>query len=163
MKKPKQIDLEEVIARQPSAQEQYLDARGRELPDPTPIAPPIGYRRQPSLAEQIRQMVRSEKLAQELDARGVETFEEADDFDVGDDYDPQSPYEATFEPTPIPELRRRQAEAEAADQADDAGDPAQAPGATPSPKKGVSDGGPGQAPGERSKKKPAPVGQDLEE
>lgn len=85
--------------------EEYLDAKGRrltpdgrEIPDPTPVAPPVGYIRQPSLVEQIRAMVRSEKLRQEAEGMGAESFEEADDFDVGDDYDPSSPYEADFEP-----------------------------------------------------------------
>lgn len=81
----------------------YLDEHGRELPDPTPIAPPVGFRRQPSLAEQIRAMVRSERLRQEAEAQGFETFEEADDFEVGDDYDPTSPYEEVFDPHPNPE------------------------------------------------------------
>lgn len=83
---------------QPSAADTYLDARGREKPDPTPIAPPIGYKRQPSLAEQIRNMVRSERLAMEAQAAGYETFEEADDFDTGEDLDPRSPYEVEFDP-----------------------------------------------------------------
>lgn len=77
-----------------------FDEHGRELMDPTPIAPPIGYKKSPSIAEQIRAMVRSEKLRQEAEAEGYETFEEADDFDVGDDFDPKSPYEEVFEPLP---------------------------------------------------------------
>lgn len=76
----------------------------KEHLDPTPIAPPVGYRKSPSLREQIREMVRSERLAQELAASGYETFEEADDFDVDDDEDPNSPYEVHFDPpTPAPE------------------------------------------------------------
>lgn len=83
---------------QRSAAEGYLDKYGRELPSPLPIAPPIGYRKSPTLAEQIRAMVISEKLKAEALAAGQETFYEADDFDVGDDYDPRSPYEEVFEP-----------------------------------------------------------------
>lgn len=89
-----------------------LTEDGQEILDPTPVAPPVGFVRQPSLAEQIRQMVRSEKLALEAEAAGFETFEEADDFNVGDDYDPRSPFEEHFEPTPIEELKRRKMEAE---------------------------------------------------
>lgn len=85
----------------------YLDAFGRERPDPRPMEPPLGYRRSPTLAEQIAAAVRSEALARAAEAEGMETFDEADDFDVGDDYDPSSPYEQYFEPTPMPELRRR--------------------------------------------------------
>lgn len=32
------------------------------------------------------------------EAEGMETFEESDDFDVGDDLDPSTPYEADFDP-----------------------------------------------------------------
>lgn len=83
-----------------------LDDKGREILDTTPIAPPIGFREHPSMAEVIRDMVRSERLRQEAEAAGVETFEEADDFDVGDDddFDPSTPYENDFDP-PIREIR----------------------------------------------------------
>lgn len=68
-----------------------------EHPDPTPMAPPVGFKRRPSLADQIREMVRNERLQRELDQAGYETFEEADDFDVGDDFDPTSAYEEHFD------------------------------------------------------------------
>jgi len=71
------------------------------------MEPPIGFVRAPSLAEQIRTMVRSEQLAQAATALGAETFADADDFDVNDDYDPSSPYEEQFDPLPISELERR--------------------------------------------------------
>lgn len=75
-----------------------LDSKRREKPDPIPMQPPIGYKKSPSLSEQIRAMVRSEQLARDLAAQGVETFEEADDFDIPDDpVDPSTPYEADFE------------------------------------------------------------------
>lgn len=76
---------------------------GREYNDPTPMAPPVGYKRQPTMVEIIRAQVRDALLAKELAAQGVETFEEADDFDVGDDYDPSSPWENDFDP-PIREV-----------------------------------------------------------
>lgn len=107
----RQVELEDYIGGKRS--DDRLDFRGREIPDPTPIAPPIGYKRQPSLAEQIRAMVRSERLAQEAEQAGFETFEEADDFNVGDDFDPHSPYENDFDP-PVSELRRRSEAEEAA-------------------------------------------------
>lgn len=88
----------EFPAYQRSAAETYLDKFGREMPSPLPIAPPLGYRKSPTLAEQIRAMVISEKLKQEAQAAGAETFEEADDFDVDDDFDPTSPYEVDFDP-----------------------------------------------------------------
>lgn len=76
----------------------YLDSRRREKPDPVPIQPPVGYKKQPSLHEQIRDMIKSEQLARDLAAQGIETFDEADDFDIPDDpIDPSTPYEADFE------------------------------------------------------------------
>lgn len=85
------IDLEELIAAR-------LNEHGHELLNPTPQAPPLGYKKQPSLSDQIRDMVRSEHLRQAAASAGMETFEEADDFDVDDDYDPTSPYEVDFDP-----------------------------------------------------------------
>lgn len=83
----------------------YIEATGAEVLDPTPEEPPIGYNPQPSLALQIREMVRSEKLRLEAEEAGLETFEEADDFEVGDDFDISSPYENDFDP-PISEIRQ---------------------------------------------------------
>lgn len=76
---------------------------GREYNDPTPMAPPIGYKRQPSMVEIVRAQIRDAMLAQQLAEQGVETFEEADDFEIGDDYDPSSPWENDFDP-PIAEV-----------------------------------------------------------
>lgn len=89
-----------------------LDKYGREVLDSTPMQPPVGYQRTKSLAEQIRDMVRSEALRQAAEAAGFESFEESDDFDVGDDYEPSSPYEEHFDPVPVSELRRRAEEAQ---------------------------------------------------
>lgn len=101
MVKAVQTDLEEFL-REPPARDALSD-KGRELPDPTPMAPPLGYKPRPSLAEQIRAMVRSEHLKQAAEAAGAESFEDADDFEVGEDYDPTSPYENDFDP-PVKEL-----------------------------------------------------------
>jgi len=38
---------------------------GHPFMDSTPIAPPIGYKKTPSMVELVREMVRSEKLRQE--------------------------------------------------------------------------------------------------
>lgn len=82
-----------------------IDERGAEVLDSTPIAPPIGYQaRGKTMMEIVREMVISEKLAQDAANAGYETFEESEDFDVDDDYDPSTPYENDFDPT-IPELR----------------------------------------------------------
>lgn len=83
---------------------------GRDLPDPTPIAPPIGYVQQPHLWEQIRNMVRSEQLAYAAREAGAETFEEAEDMGIGDDDDamPDSPWEDEFEGSTLAELKSLQ-------------------------------------------------------
>lgn len=87
--------VKDLMKRNPKGR-RYDDA-GRYYPDPTPIAPPVGYKRSPTIAEQIRTMVRSEALRQHADREGMDTFEEADDLDIGDDYDPRSPWEEQFE------------------------------------------------------------------
>lgn len=76
-----------------------LDEKGREVPDPTPMEVPAGFKRPETLAEQIRRLVRSEQFAKDVAAQGFETFEESEDFDIDDDmWDPSSPYEEVFDP-----------------------------------------------------------------
>lgn len=106
-----------------------LNAEGKQVPDPVPMAPPIGYKRQPSLSEQIRQMVQSEHLAMAAREAGMETFEEAEDFDVGDDYEQmRSPWENEFDP-PLSEIIDAGREALAAKQSQS--DPAEPAGSPP--------------------------------
>jgi len=76
---------------------------GHEILDPRPMQPPLGYRRQPSLSDQIRQQVLAAKLA-DLDAL-EETEEEADDFNVEDEMLPSSQHENEDAPT-IQELKK---------------------------------------------------------
>lgn len=76
-----------------------LDKRGHEIPDPEKIAIPSGFKRPETLAEQIQRLVRSEALAKEARDAGMETFEEAEDFEIEDEmFDPSSPYEEVFDP-----------------------------------------------------------------
>lgn len=82
-----------------------LDEHGREVLDDVPRQAPDDHVHQPSLAEQIRAMIRSEKLAQEAEEMGAETFEESEDFDIGDDYDPRSPWENDHDPS-MDEVKR---------------------------------------------------------
>lgn len=70
---------------------------GKEYPNPIPLEPPIGFVPSVPLHEQIREMVMKE-MASRAGENEDETFEEADDFDVGEDYDPSTPYEEQFEP-----------------------------------------------------------------
>lgn len=91
-----------------------LNEDGSEILDSRPMEPPVGYKAQPSLSEQIRAMVRSEQLAAAAEAGGAETFDEADDFDVPDDpIDPSTPYEEVFEGSSVRELRERADKAKA--------------------------------------------------
>lgn len=116
--------------------------------DGTPLAPPIGYKRQPSIFDHVRELVAGESLRQAAMRAGAETFEEADDFEIGDDYDPSSPYEMQHEGLSIAELRDRLAQAEAAEAAAKTKDvPA---GAAPQPKEGAAPGGAKVPAGERS-------------
>lgn len=90
---------------------QPLNDRGELLPDPTPMAPPIGYKPQPSMMQLIRDQVLL--ASKEAAAAGFETEEEADDFDVGDEPEITSPYEIDAQSeVPISVLRARAEEAQ---------------------------------------------------
>lgn len=69
-----------------------LQTDGSIRPDPTPMAPPVGYKKQPSMMEHMRAIVQNE-LSRRAAERGFETFEEADDFEDMDDPWPTSPHE----------------------------------------------------------------------
>lgn len=71
--------------------------RGHEILDPTPVEMPVRFQRPPTLQEQIKAFVKRE-LSEAAEAQGVETFEEADDFDIEDDpIDPTTPWELNYE------------------------------------------------------------------
>lgn len=82
---------------------------GKEYPNPIPIAPPIGWVPSDPVHEVMARMVAREFQRQreaELGGEEVDSPEEADDFDIGEDFDPQAPYEHDFEPTmPWPATR----------------------------------------------------------
>lgn len=82
------------------------DESGRELPDPVPLAPPVGYVPHQSMFEVMRDMIRGEHLKAYAAAQGSENFEEAQDFDVEDDMFPQSSFEGDFEPMEDLQARR---------------------------------------------------------
>lgn len=93
-----------------------LTPGGAEILDPTPMAPPVGWFKQPSMFDHIRAMIRQAQLDQE-----VESFEDADDFDVGDDYDPTSPWEQEHDGLSVRELRERRLADEEAQKASGSG------------------------------------------
>jgi len=61
-----------------------FDSMGRQIPDPTPVEVPVQFRRPPSIQDEIKRFVRME-LSARAQANQLETFEEADDFNVEDD------------------------------------------------------------------------------
>lgn len=82
---------------EPRPTKSTLDDLGREIPDPVPMAPPVGYQQGMTQEERLRAMVRQEqsRLRAEL---YDETEDEANDFDVDDDpIDPATPYEQHYE------------------------------------------------------------------
>lgn len=88
-----------------------LNDKGQEVLDPIPMAPPVGYDKPFDMFAHVRNMVRSEHLRIAALEAGQETFEESDDFEVGEDYDPNSPYEEVFDPVQE-EVRMRLREAD---------------------------------------------------
>lgn len=63
----------------------------REHLDPTPVEIPVGVIRPESLESIMARMI-NERFSQMAEEKGLETFEEADDFDIDDDL-PKTPYE----------------------------------------------------------------------
>jgi len=72
-----------------------LNENGHEILDDTPVAIPLRFSRPPSKLEDLRAMLKI--VSREAENAGQETFEESDDFDIGDDYDPRSPWELSVD------------------------------------------------------------------
>lgn len=73
--------------------ERRLEIGGSEIPDPTPLEPPVGYVKQPSIFERMREMVNRE-MAMRMQYEG-EDYDDEEDFDTGEDEFPMSPHEYT--------------------------------------------------------------------
>lgn len=86
-----------------------FDEKGQEINGKHKIALPVNFKRPIPLADEIRRLVRNEMFQRDLRQGGVETFEESEDFDVDDDFDPQSPWEQNhdFEVAVQKEVKRR--------------------------------------------------------
>lgn len=85
----------------------------REIPDPTPMEIPAGFKHPESLAEMVQRLVRRQ-VSDAAEANGFESFEESEDFEIDDMFDPTSPYEEVFDPVlgrgiTIDEFRRNEA------------------------------------------------------
>lgn len=84
--------------------EAHLDENGHEVVSSTPMSPPLGWTKQPTMVDHIRNLVKSEMLRQATEATGNETFDEADDFNIDDDpIDHTVPMERIFEPESAPD------------------------------------------------------------
>lgn len=101
LKRPRRMTAEEYAAK--------LIARGvgpdgHFVVSGTPLAPPIGYVKQPSLVEVVRDMVRGERLRQLAQEADLETFEESEDFEIDDEaVQLRSQWENEFDP-PLAEI-----------------------------------------------------------
>lgn len=94
--------------------EQVHDDLGRELPDPVPMAPPLGYTPPLSMFDQMRAQIRAEhnRLRMMELEQLAETPEQANDFDVDEDIENMpSIYEERFDPVDL-EVRSRLRQAE---------------------------------------------------
>lgn len=71
---------------------------GCEVPDPRPIAIPVGFKSPESIAQTVARLVKNIDIQRELRRQGRETFEEANDFDIpGEELDPKSKWEEDYE------------------------------------------------------------------
>lgn len=100
-------------ASEPKRAPEKHDENGGEILDPTPMQPPLGYKRSLSLSEQIAQQVRIAHLKILEDSAVSETEDEADDFEIGEEYEPLSKYENDHMPT-LANLKKKAAEINAA-------------------------------------------------
>lgn len=67
------------------------------VPDTSKMAIPVGHKRPETIAEQVARLVKHSEFARQVNAAGLETFEEADNFDIPDDLPsllPNTPWEA---------------------------------------------------------------------
>lgn len=74
-----------------------LDKNGHEMLNPKPMYPTVGFQNPPTLEQQIRALLQEARVREAIEAEGFETPEEADDFDVGDDFEPFSFHEFSEE------------------------------------------------------------------
>lgn len=66
-----------------------LTEDGAEKPNPVPMEPPVGYKKQPSIFENMRALVQAE-LARKAAQEGFDTEEEDENFEIEEDREPLS-------------------------------------------------------------------------
>lgn len=82
------------------------DMRHYEAVDPNPHSMAVKFQRPPTLAEQIAQYMGQHN--RHLEQLGVETAEEADDFEIDEEGTPESPHELVYDALLNRELPRYQ-------------------------------------------------------
>lgn len=85
-RKETQIDLEEVV------QASRLNEGGYETLDDTPVSLPVRLMRGENIASEVQRLVQAQ-LSMLASNAGYESWEESNDFEVGDDWEPESQYE----------------------------------------------------------------------
>lgn len=70
-----------------------LNEKGQEVLDDTPVTLPVRYQRGENITERVQRMV-EETLSRRAAEQGLESVDEANDFDIpGEDYFPTSEHE----------------------------------------------------------------------
>lgn len=91
------------IRKQTTGKEETIDdngvkttqRRGMEILNPEPMAIPAGFGRPTILEQQVARLTGRD--VDRGDDKAVETWEEANDFDVDDDFDPSTPFETVYD------------------------------------------------------------------
>lgn len=100
-----------------------LDSTGAEIPDPKPMELPLGFIKPVPLEMMIAQMVKNSDLQRALKSDGVDTFDEAEDFDIpGDNIADElsgSPHEDHLDPDHILVREHEERSGFVAEKADD--------------------------------------------
>lgn len=73
----------------------YTKGYKAEILDQKPLAIPVGFKKPETMEEILNRLIQNR--FRDVELNGEETFEEADDFDCDDDFDPASPWEEVFD------------------------------------------------------------------
>lgn len=109
-----QLDLEGAISASwdpddPGIGKAFLTKDGREIFNPVPMAPPVGYQQQDTMMQIMERMIKKHLIGLE-DTAIQESQEESEDFgDVEDESHPFSPYEVLLKDE-FPEMPRPEPE-----------------------------------------------------
>lgn len=76
----------------------YTEGYKEEIVDSTPVDAMLHRAKPETLQQMVARLVVNSQMQRELQNAGFETFEEANDFDVHDEFmDPETPYEALYQ------------------------------------------------------------------